>query len=192
MQGPLHYHPLRPDAAASDDNPVRIMSHEKGPGRKVSWRRRIAAMLVIAGPILAIFLVRMGVISRQPKTLGPNNGQLRGCPQSPNCVSTQSTDTEHFIEPLTFDGTAEETFVRLKRVLEQMPRAAIVSTGELYLHAEFRTWLFRFVDDVEFQIDTEANQIQVRSASRTGYSDLGTNRSRVEAIRAAWVAASDQ
>ena len=149
-------------------------------------------MLIIVGPILAIVLARMGVMSRQPDNLGPNNGQLRGCPQSPNCVSTQSTDPQHLIEPLTFDGTVEDTLVRLERVVEQMPRSVIVSTDELYLHAKFETWLFRFVDDVEFQIDADAKKIQVRSASRTGYSDLGANRSRVEAIRAAWLVASEQ
>jgi uncharacterized protein (DUF1499 family) len=168
------------------------MSQEKRPARKKSWRRRIAAMLVIVGPIFAICLVRMGVISRQPDDLGPNNGQLRGCPPSPNCVSSQSTDTEHSIEPLTFDGTAEDALVRLQRVIEQMPRSTIISTDELYLHAECETWLFRFVDDVEFQIDAEAKQIQVRSASRTGYSDLGANRSRVEVMRAAWIQASER
>ena len=41
-----------------------------------------------------------------------------------------------------------------------------------------------FVDDVEFFLDENANVIHVRSASRLGNSDLGTNRKRVEAIRA--------
>ena len=40
--------------------------------------------------------------------------------------------------------------------------------------------------DVEFQINAEENTIQIRSASRTGYSDLGANRTRVELIRAAF------
>ena len=90
------------------------------------------------------------------------------------------------------NGTAEDALVRLQRVIEQMPRSTIISTDELYLHAECETWLFRFVDDVEFQIDAEAKQIQVRSASRTGYSDLGANRSRVEVMRAAWIQASER
>ena len=41
----------------------------------------------------------------------------------------------------------------------------------------------RFVDDVEFHLDPSGRVIQVRSASRLGHSDLGTNRRRVEAIR---------
>jgi len=55
-----------------------------------------------------------------------------------------------------------------------------------YLHAEARSLLFRFVDDVEFLFDADKQVIHVRSASRTGYSDLGVNRRRVERIRRAF------
>jgi uncharacterized protein (DUF1499 family) len=41
----------------------------------------------------------------------------------------------------------------------------------------------RFVDDVELLIGGDA--VQVRSASRLGYSDLGVNRERIEALRQA-------
>jgi len=53
------------------------------------------------------------------------------------------------------------------------------------VRAEFRSRL-GFVDDVEFRIDEAAGVIHVRSASRTGYWDLGVNRRRVEAIREAF------
>jgi uncharacterized protein (DUF1499 family) len=56
---------------------------------------------------------------------------------------------------------------------------------ERYLKAEFRTRL-GFVDDVEFQLNPDLGLVQVRSASRTGYWDLGVNRRRVEAIRKAY------
>ncbi len=42
----------------------------------------------------------------------------------------------------------------------------------------------RFVDDVELYCDGKV--IRVRSSSRLGYSDLGVNRKRVEAIRKAF------
>jgi uncharacterized protein (DUF1499 family) len=41
---------------------------------------------------------------------------------------------------------------------------------------------------VEFHVNESANQIEVRSASRLGYSDLGLNRSRVESIRERYLA----
>ena len=53
------------------------------------------------------------------------------------------------------------------------------------LRAEFRTRL-GFVDDLEFLVDEDRGVVQVRSASRTGYWDLGVNRKRVEALRKAY------
>ena len=64
-----------------------------------------------------------------------------------------------------------------------MPNAAIISQEDNYLHATFTSKLFRFVDDVELLLD--GDKVHVRSVSRVGYSDLGANRKRVEAIRAA-------
>jgi len=42
-----------------------------------------------------------------------------------------------------------------------------------------------FVDDLELQLRPQDALIAVRSASRLGYGDLGANRRRVEALRAA-------
>ena len=54
---------------------------------------------------------------------------------------------------------------------------------ETYLHVEFTSRIFRFVDDVEFVFEDETKTIHFRSASRTGYSDFGVNRNRMEEIR---------
>jgi uncharacterized protein (DUF1499 family) len=40
-----------------------------------------------------------------------------------------------------------------------------------------------YVDDVEFR--KAADGVHVRSASRVGYGDMGANKKRVEALRAA-------
>ncbi|HBZ55795.1 MAG TPA: DUF1499 domain-containing protein, partial [Syntrophobacteraceae bacterium] len=40
--------------------------------------------------------------------------------------------------------------------------------------------------DVTFQVDSGNRTILMRSASRIGYWDLGVNRRRLEAIRAAF------
>jgi len=55
---------------------------------------------------------------------------------------------------------------------------------ETYLHYEATSLLLRFVDDVEFLLDDETKTIHFRSASRTGYGDLGVNRKRMEQVRA--------
>ncbi len=113
-------------------------------------------------------------------------GRLRACPASPNCVSSQAADAAHRVEPIAFDGDPAAALDRLRRAVLSLPRARIVRADQSYLHAEFTSLFFRFVDDVELLIDPTRRLIQVRSASRVGYSDLGANRRRVEAIRRAF------
>ena len=64
-----------------------------------------------------------------------------------------------------------------------MNRVRVVKLEDNYIHAEFISFIFRFVDDVEFYFDDEQKLIQIKSASRVGYSDLGVNRRRIEKIR---------
>jgi uncharacterized protein (DUF1499 family) len=118
------------------------------------------------------------------KNTGIEDGSLRPCPESPNCVSSLSTDTAHGIEALAYEGDVEEGMRLLKAVMQRLPRTRIVTEEGRYLHVEFTTRIMRFVDDVEFLIDESGGRIDVRSASRVGYGDMGTNRKRVEEIRA--------
>ncbi|MCG9893130.1 MAG: DUF1499 domain-containing protein [Thermosynechococcaceae cyanobacterium MS004] len=121
----------------------------------------------------------------RPVTLGVQNGQLGGCPNSPNCVSSQApaSDSEHSIAPIPYTGTTQEAIAKLKSVIQAQERTQIIEATDNYLYAEFSSKLLGFVDDVEFYADDSAKVIQVRSASRLGQSDLGVNRKRVEEIR---------
>ncbi|MBD2486342.1 DUF1499 domain-containing protein [Aulosira sp. FACHB-615] len=121
---------------------------------------------------------------KRPNNLGVNNGRLAACPNSPNCVSSQSTDAIHQIAPLTFNTSPEEAIANLKSIIQSLPRTTIITETPDYLYAEFKSALMGFVDDVEFYLYREANIFHVRSASRLGQSDLGVNRKRIETIRA--------
>jgi uncharacterized protein (DUF1499 family) len=143
---------------------------------------------LVAGLGVAAVAGGFAAMSCKSPEVGLVDGRLRACPSSPNCVSSQDPDEDHRIEPLHFEGSAAAARARLLEVVKSMPRTRIVTDEEDYVHAEFRSFLFRFVDDVEFLIDAEAGRIEVRSASRTGYSDLGVNRRRVETLRAAFEA----
>jgi uncharacterized protein (DUF1499 family) len=72
-------------------------------------------------------------------------------------------------------------------VLATIPRLSITVEQGNYLRAEVRSRVFRFVDDIEFLLDTEQQLIHVRSASRSGHSDFGVNRRRVEQIHKAFM-----
>lgn len=135
-------------------------------------------------PVLSIFAISCTGV--RPTNLGVKEGRLAPCPASPNCVSSQSRDKEHAIEPFPFTGDVAKAHEELERVLFGMKRALIISETDNYIHAEFTSALFRFVDDVEFLFDEKGSLIHVRSASRMGTSDMGVNRKRVETIRALW------
>jgi uncharacterized protein (DUF1499 family) len=105
------------------------------------------------------------------------------CPDSPNCVSSQASDPEYFVEPLKFSDDPSMAISRLKQSLLKEKRVTIVDEQADYLHAEIRSLIFRFVDDVEFRFSPEQKLIHLRSASRVGYSDFGVNRRRINRIR---------
>lgn len=110
-------------------------------------------------------------------------GRLPPCPDSPNCVSSQADDERHFIEPLSYSGDAQVAWDILVSIVQSWKRTMILEEEDHYLHAGVRSLVFRFVDDVELLLNPEAKRIHVRSASRTGYSDFGVNRRRVEQLR---------
>ncbi|MCI0428730.1 MAG: DUF1499 domain-containing protein [Nitrospiraceae bacterium] len=110
--------------------------------------------------------------------------QLAPCPSSPNCVSTQAPDKDHAIAPFRYRKSRAEAKEALKEIIRSLPRTKHVEEDESYLHYEFASLLLRFVDDVEFLFDDETKTIHFRSASRTGYGDLGVNRQRMEQVRA--------
>ncbi|RMG94187.1 MAG: DUF1499 domain-containing protein [Chloroflexi bacterium] len=131
--------------------------------------------------------------SPRPQNLGVENGRFAPCPASPNCVSTQASpdDTEHYISAIPYNtdlATAHDTIIQ---IIQQTPRTTIITNSPDYIYAEFRTPLWRFIDDVEFYFDDENKLIHFRSASRLGYGDMGTNRKRMEAIRTTFLRQSD-
>jgi len=116
------------------------------------------------------------------RPIGLHDGRLYPCPNSPNCITSSSTG-KNGVEPLRYSGPRKDAHSALVSVLGNMSGARIVTAREDYVHAEFRSSLFRFVDDVEFQLPESPPVIYVRSAARSGYYDFGVNRRRMEQIR---------
>jgi uncharacterized protein (DUF1499 family) len=126
-----------------------------------------------------------GMLSKRPPAgLGLVHDKLRVCPPgSRNCVCSEATEAERPIAPFELQIPSERALEAFARLLEKTPRAKLIERKPNYLHAEFTSRIFRFVDDVEFRLDAEARRVQVRSASRVGKGDLGANRKRVEELR---------
>lgn len=137
--------------------------------------------------MLALTFILTACSANQTTKTGGTDDRLSPCPRSPNCVSSLSEDESHYAAPLTYKATREEAREKLISVINSMKRSEMVTAEMNYIHATFKSALFGFVDDVEFSFDDQRKVIDVRSASRTGYSDLGVNRKRVEEIRRRFV-----
>ncbi len=150
----------------------------------MSKRLKLFALFIIGG-LLLFFVLRWLVeqASPLPDNLGVENGRLAPCPNSPNCVSTQASDEEHGIAPIAYNGETAVAQATILAILQADPQFSIVSNTPTYIHAEARTAVWQFIDDVEFFFDEADSLIHFRSASRLGYGDGGINRRRMEEIR---------
>ena len=151
---------------------------------------------VIGVPIAVVAAGQLGVLrGKAPDGLGVKDGRLKRPSTTPNSVSSQADlYPEHpmrgyaSIAPLSAGPDAAAALGRVRQVVAQMPGTTVVTNQPDYLYAQFETRWLKFVDDVEFWYDPQAQALQVRSASRIGRKDFGVNRARVEAIRAALAA----
>ena len=140
---------------------------------------------------VALFLAVGGVgwmrraAARAPAPeLGVEDGRLAPCPETPNCVSSQAHpyDDAHYLAPVPFDGDPDAVLEILDEVMRARPLTERVERSGRYLRYTSRTYLLRFVDDVEFWVDADASEIHFRSASRLGEGDLGANRTRMRSV----------
>ncbi|MEC7839888.1 MAG: DUF1499 domain-containing protein [Chlamydiota bacterium] len=128
-------------------------------------------IIVVAFIIFAVFFYLKN--EKTPNNLGVTNNLLAPCPNSPNCAKSQI----HY-------SSKKHPFDKIKQILSKYPKTRIVKINDNYLHAEFRSKIFSFVDDVEFFYDQNNEVIHIRSASRVGYSDFGVNKHRIDKISA--------
>ncbi|WP_334190190.1 DUF1499 domain-containing protein [Noviherbaspirillum sp.] len=148
--------------------------------------------VVVGVPVAVVLAGQMNLLSgTSPGDLGVRNGMLKAPgPDTQNVVSSQASlhphQPNHVIAPLQFSGDPSAAFAKLKKIVAGMDGATVVVSEPRYLRAEFRTKWLRFVDDVEFVVDTGGGVIHMRSASRLGRRDFGVNRARLEAVRAAF------
>ena len=162
-------------------------------------------MLILKWILILLIVVVLGAIgtgqaglfqSTAPNDLGVRDGRLKPPSNTDNSVTSQAAlYPDHpqrqysDIAPLPLRGDGHATIAKIRGVVAAMDGAKIVKNNPDYLYAQYTTTLMKFVDDVEFWYDPTARVIQVRSASRVGKGDIGVNRKRIEAVRAALAAA---
>jgi uncharacterized protein (DUF1499 family) len=129
------------------------------------------------------FYIIFMTLSTTNHAISASEKNLPPCRDTPNCVSSQAQDDKHFIEPFKIKGNAAEAWKVLKELINQQSRLVITHETVNRIHAEATSLVFQFVDDIDLIHDSHTNLIHVRSASRTGHSDFGVNRKRIETLR---------
>ncbi len=144
-------------------------------------------MLVILILIVIWFagMFFLGIKSKKAPELGLSNGILKPCPDSPNCLCSEyPEDKSHFEKPISL--IAEGGLDVIQKAIEKTG-GVVVASDSNYIHAEYTSGLFKFVDDVEIRKAAES-LFHIRSASRVGKGDLGANKKRytkiLEAVKA--------
>jgi uncharacterized protein (DUF1499 family) len=136
------------------------------------------------GLILALILsISSGCSGKGPDEIGNDPSGLKRCPKSPNCVSSEAKDEQHAIGPFHLKGDPKVSWPIIQDEIASMPKWRIVKATDNYIHVECKSRIFRFIDDLELSFNSSTGIISIRSASRTGYSDFGANRRRVELLR---------
>lgn len=142
-------------------------------------KRKMPGRLTLL-PLLLMLFGTFSCAGTPPKS-GLIDGRLRPCPNSPNCLSSE-TSGPAYIAPIPYTSTTALAWQNLKKTIEDT-EGAIVDSQPGYLRAVYTSQVLRFEDDLELRLDEAAKLIQMRSASRNGYWDMGVNRRRVEQFR---------
>jgi len=139
-----------------------------------------------------------------PSTIGLSDyGEFKSlglCPQSPNCISTaeEANDMTHYVPQWTYNpeegrgrknpATQEQAMNELVEVVEGTNpdgfTPKIVKRTADYLHVEYESPTFGFIDDLEVYFPAnKPGIVEYRSASRIGESDGDINRKRIRELR---------
>jgi len=148
---------------------------------------KIAASAIAS--ILLFFCLRyaVSVVSTDSVATGPvtvDAGIMLGdCPDSPNCVSSNATRKAQYVAPLAHSVAEDQVIQRIAELVAEDSSIDIVAQTNNYIHLTHTTPVMGYIDDQEILVDPSTQTLLVRSASRLGYSDWGTNRGRVEQLR---------
>lgn len=152
-------------------------------GRFQAWRfadprtRVVAAIFALS----LLMVVAIGCGAKRPSNVGL--GKIAPCSGPPACFSSEASIGPKRIEPFVLTVSPAEAWAVVLEVVAAMPRTTIVAYNDRALHAEVRTPIFRFIDDLELRLRPEKGKIDVRASARVGVGDMGVNKRRINTLR---------
>ncbi|GMQ92090.1 MAG: hypothetical protein BMS9Abin11_1408 [Gammaproteobacteria bacterium] len=108
---------------------------------------------------------------------------LADCPPQPHCISSMAQNPKQRVEPLQLNAMDDDTMRAIAEVLSNMGGIRIEYADDMRIEALALTPLLRFKDDLTLVLDSSNHCLHIRSCSRIGYYDFGSNRRRIERIR---------
>ncbi len=130
------------------------------------------------GCTLAAMLLLAGCSSSPDKP--QTRQELPECGWLPNCVNSQSGRGAQASEPIRANA---EQWQQLKAWIARQEDWEITVDDGNFIQAIVKTPMMKFRDDIQLLFLPDEQLIQVRSSSRLGLSDMGTNARRVETLR---------
>ncbi|OBU25899.1 DUF1499 domain-containing protein [Photobacterium kishitanii] len=103
------------------------------------------------------------------------------CDNKSHCVSTIEQREKFKLAPFMLTPKGIQSWTEIIALAQTLPGAKLVEHDDHYFHIEVRSAVFGFIDD--FEVKQQAQQLHVRSISRSGYSDFGVNRKRAQQFR---------
>lgn len=104
------------------------------------------------------------------------------CGDRPNCVSSEDAREDYNIQRLKLSVPAARAWSVITQQAKKLPKLEVIEERANYLHVVSRSRIMNFTDHIELQLNPSDNSLSIKSASVTGYSDMGVNRARVEAL----------
>ena len=141
--------------------------------------------------IVSFILIRTLIprLGGEPSWVNQDPPEFSDTTTNPNFVSSKSKISERYVEPILLpeDIDPNSAFKMILDLAEKQKGWKLVNSGDQWAHFECSTQWMNFVDDLAMKLNFKEEKqwvIDIKSASRLGYSDLEANRKRIEKFKA--------
>jgi uncharacterized protein (DUF1499 family) len=146
-------------------------------------RSAVLHNLTAAAAGIASMAALHSATAAQAEELGVNDDLFALCPPTPTCVSSQDDRADTFAAPWAYEVSTARAMQLVADYVGFMAGASIVAKTDRYLRATVSS--IGATDDLEFYMTPGDYTVQFRANRRDGFTDLGQNRRRMEAMRIA-------
>lgn len=146
---------------------------------------KILLLGIVSFLLIRTLIPRLGGV---PDWVNQDPPEFSDTTTNPNFVSSKSQVSECYIEPILLpeDIDANNAFKMISDLAEKQKGWKLVNSRDQWVHFECSTQWMNFVDDFAMKLNYKEQKrwvIDVKSASRLGYSDLEANRNRIEKFK---------